>query len=482
MYQVMIIDDEKMVVNSLALGFDWKSCGFEVVGTATDSLKALQMISFIRPDVIFTDIQMPGISGIELIQRAHAASPFTKFIIISGHADFEYARQSIALGVLGYLLKPINVEEVTELLENASDILDAQQSIVASAFSRMLHTPGHETASAFLSGLSNGLELQEHMCVAVCAGTAASLLSGNVCYTAVPVNEDCELYFISSNSEYLGSLSFNTALLGAASDHTLRSFAYIRTDAPLEFLEEHLLQLINAAFAQFIDPCTAVIGPVELPSSAQPSPAADEFVEALATAANRNRVVEVLDLLAEFGPRQRGACTMDHAIRIYNYCTSLLCRVQNEDYDQLIRFAFELAQLYGSLDEMLEALAQQLSHQNTSSMDTDRIHNEILRKVIDYLNRNFMQTVSFQQICADNCINPSYLSQLFRKELGMTFTSYIRTLRLAYAKELLATTNLRIQEIAEKTGYEYSFNFTKLFKKEVGVTPKQYRDANRKRG
>ena len=107
----------------------------------------------------------------------------------------------------------------------------------------------------------------------------------------------------------------------------------------------------------------------------------------------------------------------------------------------------------------------------------DLIRNQTLRNVLEYLNRHFSQAISFQELCELHNINGSYLSQLFKKELGITFTAYLTQLRMNRAKELLKTTNLRISEISDALGYDYYFNFTKLFKKEVGMTPKEYRNT-----
>ena len=96
MYQVMIVDDEKMIVNSLALGFDWKRCGFEVVATCTSSHEALRMIEFIRPDIVFTDIRMPGLSGLDLLRKIRQKLPQIQFVVISAKSCRKFSLSSSA--------------------------------------------------------------------------------------------------------------------------------------------------------------------------------------------------------------------------------------------------------------------------------------------------------------------------------------------------------------------------------------------------
>lgn len=119
MYQVILVDDEKMILNSLALGFDWNSNGFEVVATSTNSAEALRMIEFIRPDVVFTDIRMPGMSGIELMKKVHQDFPQIQFVVISGYSEFDYAREALTVGALAYCLKPLEDDEIEVALGRA---------------------------------------------------------------------------------------------------------------------------------------------------------------------------------------------------------------------------------------------------------------------------------------------------------------------------------------------------------------------------
>ncbi|MEG0901749.1 MAG: response regulator, partial [Clostridia bacterium] len=112
MHKVMIVDDERMIINSLALGFNWKSSGFEVIATATSGQEALRLLESLHPDVVFTDIKMPGTSGLDLMIEAKKRYPRLLFVVISGHADFTYAQKAIQLGAIAYCLKPLEDEDI----------------------------------------------------------------------------------------------------------------------------------------------------------------------------------------------------------------------------------------------------------------------------------------------------------------------------------------------------------------------------------
>ncbi|MDD4851199.1 MAG: response regulator [Gemmiger sp.] len=478
MYQVMIVDDEKMIINSLTLGFDWKSNGFEVVATATSSSAALKMIQFMRPDIVFTDIKMPGLSGIGLMSRVKQTLPQIKFVVISGYSDFSYAQQAIRLGALAYCLKPLENEDIADVLALAKQNLDATHAVIQSAFNKLLWQPSAETSESFLSALYSPEEMHHPLTVAVARGDARSLLSGNVGYTALEVSEGCNLYLISSNAVYLDSNAFQIALMNAAAEKRLDGFVYLPADDPAVFLAQRLGSLLDAAYAGFIDNANLPLGRADdaLPT---PSPA---LAEKFAAAANKNRPAEVLDLLSELTPQARARLTGADAVAIYNLSTELLCRVQNKAAEPKLVYSFELAARFADLAQMLSSLSKQMGTQNNGNINLDLVRNETLAQVLQYVHLNFAKPLSFQKICEAHSISPSYLSQLFKKELQINFMNYLYNLRLNYAKELLENTNMRVQEISEKVGFDYYYNFSKLFKREMGMTPKQYREEHQKEG
>lgn len=471
LYQVILVDDEKMILNSLALGFDWNSNGFEVVATSTNSAEALRMIEFIRPDVVFTDIRMPGMSGIELMKKVHQDFPQIQFVVISGYSEFDYAREALTVGALAYCLKPLEDDEIEVALGRAKKILDAKKLVMQSAFSKMMELRNEENTLTFLRSLSSGINPDSRMYIAVCCGDASPLLVGNVCFSAVSLSEQCNMYLITSNCVYLRSISFQRMLLNAASQKQLLSFAFAEVASPVHFFMHDFEFLLQAALSHFINPDNFTFGQVV------PAPLADNSTvhEQLLASTHQNRCMEVLKLLGELP----GKCTLSvfDALQIHNLCNDLLVRTNSNYTSVVISDVFQLVEHYRTFEDMIRYLSRYLQR-NQDAVNLDMVHNKTFRDILEYISQHFTQPISLQELCRDYCINPSYLSQLFKKELGVTFTTYITHLRIEHAKELLSTTNLRISEISERVGYDYYFNFTKLFKKETGLTPKQYRDQN----
>lgn len=123
MYKVLLVDDEKKVLTSLERGVDWNKSGCYVAGKASNGTQAVQLVEELRPHIIFTDIRMPGLSGLDLIERIKNIDSNIQFVVISGYAEFSYAQRSLDLDVLGYCLKPFDDEEIDRLLRKASERL-----------------------------------------------------------------------------------------------------------------------------------------------------------------------------------------------------------------------------------------------------------------------------------------------------------------------------------------------------------------------
>jgi len=116
MWKVIIADDERLICRLIESLIDWEALDMENAGKAENGLEALQMVRDLQPDLLITDIRMPGCDGLELIRQARELSPEIEIVIISGYARFEYAKTAIAYGVGSYILKPVNRDELNKTL------------------------------------------------------------------------------------------------------------------------------------------------------------------------------------------------------------------------------------------------------------------------------------------------------------------------------------------------------------------------------
>ena len=126
LYRIILVDDEEEVRKSIIRKIDWQAVGFTVVGDAENGEDALEKIEALEPDVVLTDIRMPYMDGLTLAEKIRQRYPSMKIVIFSGYDDFDYAKRAIKLNVTEYILKPVNVEELTAILRRIQESLDEE--------------------------------------------------------------------------------------------------------------------------------------------------------------------------------------------------------------------------------------------------------------------------------------------------------------------------------------------------------------------
>mgnify|MGYP000884139234 CR=1 FL=1 len=129
MLKVVLVDDEPSVLEGLRIFADWEQMGFEIAGEASNGEASFSIIRDTRPELVICDIRMPGLNGLELIEKVNAdISPSPKFMVLSGYNDFSYAQKALQLGALGYLTKPIDAKELKRELKRAAGIIENERS------------------------------------------------------------------------------------------------------------------------------------------------------------------------------------------------------------------------------------------------------------------------------------------------------------------------------------------------------------------
>ena len=147
MYKVVLIDDEDVIVKGLKKIVNWEGFGCEVAGTAGNARDGASMIAEIKPDILFTDIRMPGLDGLSMLAGLRSEYPDMQVIVLTGYRDFEYARKAINLGVIRFLLKPSKMNELEEAIGSAVEKLSKSKAAAGSGGSADIAEGGSDDLS-----------------------------------------------------------------------------------------------------------------------------------------------------------------------------------------------------------------------------------------------------------------------------------------------------------------------------------------------
>ena len=443
MLRVVVADDEARVCQLILMLADWDSLGMEVVGTAGNGLEALELVERLHPDILVTDIRMPGCHGLELIQRAKEKFPQLEIVIISGYAHFEFAQTAIKYGVGDYLLKPIKREELMSTLEKLGQ--RCRQRACSAVEMERLRQANRETVDQLrirlpLDLLGQRLEaVRKHL-----RGCLDQLLAQRTIFG--PLEFSLALGPTADRVEDLPGCA--QAARWAAADRLIQGTGRLLEGGPYpsELDRDQLLEQYRRTMERGME-------------SARPElldQAADDLARAVRNTPGAHGW-EVLELAAGAG-------------RLF------LLRPELEDRERLQQRFESDCDRCGQWERLFQYL-KRIQREQIQAIRERRRSDAIrpVREAKQYVQQHYSQPITLEDVCDMVGFTPSYFSALFKKETGEGFAKYLTRVRMERAKELLQRTNLPVAEICVQVGYSDVKHFTQNFKKETNLNPGQYR-------
>lgn len=532
MLKVLIADDEEKICQLILKLIDWELLGLEVFRTVSNGLDAIMAVEEGRPEIVITDIRMPGIDGMELIKRVKEVSPMTEVIIISGYRHFEYAQTAIRYGVRNYLLKPIRKDELNETLRKIRDhYREKNEQLNFEERVRLaLKNDAGRLRSGFISQLvyntpdtnkyTTPEDVNSHYHFHFSWGIFQVMGikfdqighdDGNLTFLADKATDltaqlleshcfDCELYVECTNIYILvnysqeeqkdvrkaarglldGLKQLESILKGMKVTLGLGKAVGSVNEIRESFEDARLMlqQRIVSGTGRVIEDMgrgTAVFTDSE---------AFLRFQKALERAIEGLNVMEVRSVV--YGLRDTVAATpgmSGHEIlhicgevcRSYlHYMKTKQITVENEK--SFLEIFYKNVDDCPDADKVFSHLSGTLCTSFKHAAEAKRAEdNKPIRMAKEYIQENYMRQVTLEDVSALVGFAPGYLSTLFKKETGMPFLEFIQTVRMDAAKKLLTSTDHSMRMVCEEVGYLDVKYFTKCFIKYTGLKPGEYR-------
>ena len=456
MYQVLLADDEQSIVDSMIHHIPWQQYGMQVAYTATTGKQAYDILKNTPPHIAILDIRMPGYSGLELCRMVSQEGLGTQIIIISGYAEFSYAQKAIQYGVLGYCLKPVEYSEVVGLLLKA--VRNLQQ-----------HLPSRITSDDFLDAIEDNdtpkitQYLGEH-----------GILQ-DICYFAssvsdVPLQIPDALSFRIGPSQY-GYISQGTydrkLLQASACSQKVYGIGLYPYPVMAKDFKAAFYKCIAMAYHFFLEPACKICDSLH-DNSFHPLM---QQIQSAISFSDKDRLCELLGQLKD-KDCHRNFSIQDAGSLYHMILSNPQLLADPQDY---ILYGYrQLVHEYTSFTDMLDSLLQLLNTTPDPQEESD-LSNVYFLKIVKYINTFYYENITLKDVARIVSLNPNYISQLFKKSAGTTFSHYLTNQRITQAKKLLTTTDISINEVSLKTGFNDYFYFLKTFKKYTGHTPSEYR-------
>lgn len=536
MYRLMLVDDEYAVRKHVIDRIDWHQYDFEIVCQAENGKEGYELFEQYLPDVVITDIKMPFMDGLELSQKILEKYPYTKIIVLTGFDEFEYAKKSINLHIMNYILKPISANSLIEILEDVKVKLDEEinQKRDMDRLREYYQKSFPLLRDKFLEDFVKGEYLAEQ--VDEWLSYYLIPLKGNFYMVSViqidnfyeerqSINTKETEFKKMALLELVEEINKNEELgIFFLSNNRVHIISQGNMNSETEFLQSVIwkLELIRQGIEKYQTfTITIGVGHVcrslsEIPNSRKSALSAHDYK--LIT--GNNQIIYINDL-----EPNEGVTLEFNEVDERRVIRMLKSGAMNEFHEYIDETFNLLASNSGELNQnqlyLFELVTQIIITSKEAKIDLskaqgielnlfkllgedqhlDQLKNKILQlgdyvmeagvksrqittaKLVtlakEYVEKEYRDwELSIQKLCDYLNYSPNYFSSVFKKETGQSFMNYLMDRRLETAKELLLTTELKSLEVALEVGFSSSNYFAYCFKKQLNISPMQYRKDN----
>ncbi|SFT24337.1 response regulator [Paenibacillus sp. BC26] len=532
MYNVLIVDDEQEIRTGLKLKIDWAGMGFFVAGEAKDGQEALDKLEDTAYDLMITDIKMPVMSGLELLKRCSVKYPFLKVIVLSGFDDFHFVKAALQCGARDYMLKPVVRSEMKEIILKVRDEIDEDRK------KQTEHSDTQWRLSQSLSAVREQLMLalisdegEEHLLplrsdIAMLQLTPLMNEEALIRFLCVEIRSTANRFETGEGQSGLFRLAFQMLSREIVENSRLEQavFAFPHPSYPnimhylissdtAEESEDRIKQLAEQVHEtlRLHLKVETVIAVGELHAGL--SSVRQAFLSAL-TAWSRSQagaitqtiyadnvaypaekllpeVEKRLLILLEDAELDRFVHTIENMLQsrkvslqdIYSFMLRVVLLLDQAvtknglPIGQTQDWIFPITQWSFTTHQSAVAYLKELAMIVTEGIKRSRASGgtAVAEAVRQYIDAHYMNEISLSMLADRFHINTTYLSELFKKQFGSTFSEYLVQARIRKASELLADPNLRLADIAELVGFANASYLSSVFKKMYGVSPNEYR-------
>lgn len=525
MYQIFVVEDELLIRQSIRNVIEKMPGPYALCGEASDGEMALAMMQDLMPDILLTDIRMPFLDGFGLIKNAKAMMPWLKIVIISGFGDFESAQKAISLGVDQYLLKPVRQADLVRVIENMAGQIEKDktartsslpegmneedmQRLLRQNFMRRLLYDEIETDMLLDQMQKLRLDIMRtHYLVAVCSFDSPKVEHRALESTVRKALDETQmLMYYFNNADRMTLLAY---------------------DNDAETLNERVYRFINILRHELQDVCPVITTVIsndvqrigEISDAYKTANGLMKTISGIAA----GQVINVSDTAqvsanmiqqnSPFGEEFRQKLQHTGPDEADSLVDTVLQSPEGEQFNsRLMR--------YNALIALINITVQMISHANPDTDEKDIAaelcsqydiltaagskadfvrtakllvqrainvkqvssgevkYHYVINQAEQYVKENFCDpNISLISVASHVCMSSAYFSTVFSQATGRSFISYLTAMRIEKAKDLLTNTNMKLADIALEIGYNEPNYFSHVFKKTVGMTPKEFRNS-----
>lgn len=526
MLKVLLCDDEPFIIQGLRVLIDWKSEGFEIVASASNGQEALEYLENNEVDLIIADIQMPIMTGLELLEKVKTEKiSDAYFIFLTGYKDFSYAQQALRYDCKDYVLKPVEKNDILRILRNISKL--SEENVMNEESKR-------EMEQAFLARNVMALLFGKYDKKNVEYVNNHLQISGDSAYVDIEfsyshdTDEDAQdgeqrdlqrkLYSVCRDflKEDGGHCIFDVSQDEKSYDVGFLYSDYMAAKANCS-MDEYLISMLSSIRVDFADnPIRMFVGKkvsrIEEIAKSYTSACVVKSLEAFRAKKEiyyyekevsvaqsglllcKNSLDELVDAIeknepirirksveALFAEMQQTGVSSDTMNLNINYLLFQLIHLASEqdselNQEEILRFigehSFEEGALRGSRDHLAHFSIEYGNYLEQLRKNDSR---GVLLEIEKDVKEHYYENLTLRELGKKYYMNSSYLGQVFQKKYGQSFKDYLTAVRISEAERMLLKSDEKVSMIAERVGYKDSDYFIRKFIEAKGCTPSRYR-------
>ena len=505
--KVLVVEDEILILRNIKKKILSSGSDFVIVGEATNGKEAWEMIETLHPDVVFTDIRMPIMDGLELSGRINETYPEIYTIIISGYDDFEYARTALSNRVYDYLLKPVKENDLKKLLSSLSEkIHQKRNDFLYQYLAEYLNgriSPAEKVPSVFE-------EDPVFFCGLVCFGNLHIH-----CPSFAQEHADGERYHEINWDRILEPLGIFAGdfcifpqqfenirffLMKApeknpekAAEYLYASLRNLLPDIPVTMsfhpgltafsdLHEERIRLRRHLFSSLVMHRSVLLN-VETEKEDFPpavlSGSTIQYLQSLIQSSNTSGFGQALEpLFHEWQEKQYPQQWIEKVLlqifTVFQQCLYFA----DKDYEKMTQSVFSSLENGKDLEEAVDQIIRELQSWIVLNKSIPAEINTTIEEMNDYILSHYREALNISDLAQKYHFNQSYLTRVFKKQKGKSPLKLINELRIRDAREMLMNSSMSVREISEILGFADQHYFSRIFKDVTGQSPKEYRQQN----
>jgi len=462
--RILIAEDELIERKAMKKFIENNFTDLTVVGEAVNGRQAIELVETTQPDIIFMDIKMPGINGLEAIEKINAKYPAIKFVLVSAYDSFEYAKTAMRFGIKDYILKPGKKEEIVKTLlrlqqEIASERESKRQStaLLQEQFIRyVMQEPIPESI----------FSIQAELFPTMKSGCFFVMKSDET-YQLEIVKKVVEFPFILQQQEHMTVMCIIAPVRLEKADMlrmarrlsiAFNEKMYIGIGFPTASLKK-----LPTSYQEAYSACLQLATEEERPYGFKQIDEKQQatFITQLGSLVEKGQADEAAQYFKENGTGLIEGELEDIYIKIKNILSARDIGTPNKSFSSLKTY-----------DDWYNYL-----HLSCMKIKSFYQSKQFTSQVKQYIQAHFHGAITLETVAGVVNLSPNYFSNLFKQEFGETFIDYLTKIRLKKAKELLEKNELSLKEISFMVGYKDPNYFSRVFKKHYQISPSHFQQA-----